>query len=237
MSTILFDPDSHTYSLDGQPLTSVTTVIKEVVPVFDKDAVSKKCAEKDGVTQEEILERWAESSLSALAKGSATHAYIEDLVQGRADPVVECINDLAEIRAFKKGWGRLESEFGAKIVKQEMMIGDAELGIAGTVDAIVLFRQPEQYFSIFDWKTGKKFESSNRFRKLLPPFDDLDDCHLNIYSLQTSLYRLMLERQGKTLRDSYLMHLRADGEPMGYRARDFRLRALNWLLGRKKVAA
>lgn len=241
-SEVVFNQASHTYECDGQPLISVTKVISELKPVFDKDTISKRCALRDGITQEEVLKAWEDASLLALAKGSATHAYIEDLFQGRVDKVTELCNETPEIRAFKSAWSLLEKNFQAKIVKQELILGDPELGIAGTTDAIAKLWHPDPLFHVFDWKTGKKFDSSNRYEKLLPPFQDLDNCHLVVYSLQTSIYRLMLERkvkrEGKSgvFGESYLVHLRPDGTSFLYRGRDYRERVLEWLLSRKKVA-
>src|SRR5690606_31039392 len=108
-----------------------TTVIKQVVPVFDKDGISKRVAQREGITQEEVLQQWKDSSLIALAKGSATHAYIEDLFKGHADPIVESANNTPELKAFKAAWSNLQRDFDAEIVRQEYVLGDLELGVAG----------------------------------------------------------------------------------------------------------
>lgn len=235
------------------PLISATTVIGELKPEFDRDGISRMVANRDGKTQEEVLAEWEQKSLNALAKGSAMHAYIEDLLQGRMDAVVEEMNELPELAGFKRAWQRLEKSHGARMEHQELVVGDVELGIAGTVDAVVTLNQPanprklKRVWHVFDWKSGKKFESSNRYEKLLPPFQDLDNCHLNVYSLQTSIYRLILERAARRLglgggedvefADSYLVHLRTDGSHYTYRGRDYRARVEEWLLGRQRVIA
>lgn len=47
---------------------------------------------------------------------------------------------------------------------------------------------------IVDWKTNAKIEESNRFQKMLGPCYSLDDCNLNHYSIQTSIYRAALAK-------------------------------------------
>ena len=237
-AAIVFDRDSHSYTLRGVALVSVTTVIGELKPPFDRDRVSQRVAERDGLTVDEVLAEWEAKSLAALAKGSAVHAYIEDLFQGRADTVVESMNDLPELAGFKRAWARLVTSHGARMERQELVVGDAALGVAGCVDALVTLSEGGvRRWHCFDWKTGKKFDAHNRFENLLPPFQDLDASHLTMYSLQTSLYRLILERAAPTLTfgDSYLTHLRSDGSHAVYRGRDYRERLRRWLESRRTV--
>lgn len=235
---IAFDREQHAYTCNGVSLASVTTAIGELKPKFDRERISLVVASRDGLTQQQVLDDWDSRSLAALAKGSAVHSYIEDLFKNRDDSVVESMNDLPELAGFKKAWSRLQKSHKAIIEHQELIVGDPELGIAGMVDAIALLHPASALQSrhIFDWKTGRKFDSSNRYEKLLAPFDDLDNCQLSMYSLQTSLYRLILERAGwGGFGDSYLVHLRADGTHYTYRGRDYRGRLEKWLIERKLI--
>lgn len=259
-SDIRFSAPDHSYihAPTSTPLISATTILKSIKPEFDRDTIAARTAAKRGVSTESILAEWEQSSSRALANGSAVHAYAEDIVAGLdPSPVVELGNDhLPEVVGFKSAWVKMRQQFNAKVVRTETIVGDLSFGIAGTVDCLarLTFDRPGDghrgferttTLHVFDWKTGKRFNSQNNFgEKLLPPFDDLDNCELSIYSLQTSIYRLILERNPNDLLcggvdggdytdlpfgDSFLVYLPPDGGYYFYRGIDYRERVAEWL--------
>lgn len=242
---IVFKKENHTYQCFsnniGVDLTSVTKLISTIKPPFDRDGISKMVAQKTFKSQEEVLASWDQKSADALDKGSCVHAYIEDLFKGIDDPLITEVNDLPECQGFKDAWAKLQKTNNIKMVEQEIVIGDLSLGAAGMVDAIVEVMiddkekdEKKTVLSTFDFKTGKKFESKSNYGGLLPPFQDLDNCHLNLYSIQVSTYRLILERKCPDLKftDGYLVWLKDDGKFRVFRARDYRDRCLSWLTER-----
>ena len=69
-------------------------------------------------------------------------------------------------------------------------------------------------FIIFDYKTNKCLENdlNLRFGKYLrEPFDDLVEQDLSLYTIQLSLYALMLEDIGLKIIDRKLIWLKEDG--------------------------
>lgn len=233
-SNIVVDSANHGYRIGEKNLISVTTLLKSITPEFDKDVVSQKMAERSGVSQAEILRQWEEKAVKSRDKGTRVHQYIEDVISGKVDPILQRVNDrVPEMEAFDKAWVKLRAELDAKMVKQEFVVGDEEFGVAGRVDnlmSILVPKQSSRLACIFDWKTGK-LDTDNRFERLLPPFDQYDNCKLNLYSIQLSLYRLVLERNKPDIKlsDGYILHLREDGSYQLYRARDFRDEIADWL--------
>jgi len=228
---IIVDTENHGYKIDDKNLISATTLVSRLKPDFDKEGVSKRVAERDGLTQEEVLQQWEKKGEQGRDRGTRLHTYIEDLMVDKIDPITRAVNNRIEaMNAFDKVWEKLASKLKAKLEYQECVVGDAQYGVAGRVDAI--FRctiKGTESKHIFDWKTGK-FRIDNHYEKLLPPFNDLDNCELNYYSIQLSLYRLIIEKNTDfKLSDSYLVHLRDDGEFMIHRAKDFRKRLHQWL--------
>jgi len=74
------------------------------------------------------------------------------------------------------------------------VIGDLDYQIAGCADMLFWAPSKDEYY-IFDWKTNKEIKTVNSYHQMLKkPFDDLDDCELSIYSLQLSLYKLIIEK-------------------------------------------
>lgn len=231
---IIFDQASHSYTYHGAPLTSVSRIVSQLKPPFDREGIAAKTAIKRGVGVATVLAEWDKARDMSMAKGTRVHEWIARKLMGKEEPpqtdmFLALNQQLPEMNAFDRFWTEKPNE--TPVIQVEWVVGDAELGIAGTVDAVL--NGPYQQPSIFDWKTGKEFKTENLFQKLLPPFDDLDDCDLSSYSLQLSLYRLIVERNSDNqLRDSYIVHLTSEGEYIIHRALDLRERLLNYLTQR-----
>jgi hypothetical protein len=230
-SNIVVDSENHGYSINNKSLISATTLVSRLKPDFDKDGISKRVAQRDGVSQEEILRQWEKKGEQGRDRGTRLHTYIEDLMIEKIDPITRAINErLPSMNAFDKAWEKMTSKLKAKLLHQEIVVGDEQYCTAGRVDAIFEIEVKQMKSThIFDWKTGK-FRIDNQYEKLLPPFDDVDICELNAYSIQLSLYRLIIEKNTNLkFGESYLVHLTDDGPYMMHRARDFRSRLHEWL--------
>ena len=239
---IKFDHGEHSYLYKGTKLVSVTTLISRIKPAFEKLKVASNVAARDNKSVQEVLDEWEKSGEEARDKGTIVHSYIEDTINRIPDLILNHVNRrIPEMDAFDKAYTRLSSNLDTKFLMQEITVGDKDYGLAGRVDCLltVSTSSAKEMIHIFDWKTGKKFETQNAYGKMLPPFDDLDDCAYNHYSIQTSLYRLMLERNRQVVGgidtskrlfgDSYLLHLKNDGSYQLHRAKDFRDRIADWL--------
>lgn len=238
MEEIRFVPENHSYWIGDKCLESVTTLIKSLSKPFDRERISKYSAVKAGVSQDEILEQWEKKAEIGRERGTMVHSYIDDVFEDKHDILLSQMNvKIPEMTAFDNAWAAFRERLRAKVSRREFIVGSSELGVAGRIDVIlqILLSDGEERNCLFDWKTGK-FERSNRFEKLLAPFDDQDDCELVKYSLQLSMYRLILEKSGieKQLGDSYLVHLKSDGTFFIHRAIDYRDRLHSWLTYRTR---
>ncbi len=207
----------------------MSRVVERVKLRFEVERVAGRVAE------------WEDKKVAGLQRGELVHAYIERVLRSQELPAAPQDPFLAgnevllpEMEAFDAWWANHRSH--VILLATEWIIGDRELGIAGTLDSLVYSSRTRRHH-ILDWKTNSRFGTSSRWQKLLEPFADLDDCELSCYSLQLSLYRLILERTlpELTLGDSYLIHLSRDGRPTAHRALDLRHRALEWLTGHYEV--
>jgi len=164
---IEFNPANHTYTLNGQKLTSVSKTLKPLKPVFDSEYWSERKAKERGVTPDIILAEWDAKRQASLEKGNRIHAYIEDLIAGETskditfDPFLPLNEDarLPEQTAFDLFWKQMEHKVVVEAV--EWIIGDAELGIAGTADSL-LFSADTGCYHLWDWKTNARFRHNNR---------------------------------------------------------------------------
>jgi ATP-dependent exoDNAse (exonuclease V) beta subunit len=193
-----------------------------VTPHFDaKEAALSKwtVGARAGWVDKKVGE-WEEARQEACERGQAAHVEAERVALAPHTGVG---------KTGLEGWIARHSD---KLLCEatEWILWDLDLMVAGTLDAVCYSRKTNLRH-ILDWKTNKKFTIENRYGdKLLPPFADLDDCHLTRYSLQLSIYRLLLKRATKwATGDGWLVHVGQDGVVTTHRALDLRDRLSVWL--------
>lgn len=230
---IVFDSDSHTYKIGSTYLSPVTSIIKRIVPEFNSDAILSKLSASRGIPKDVIKAEWDEKRDFGLARGTKVHNYIENVLDGNDTTVMKNMNDCTnEIKQFDIAWNMLRSKFDVKFVRKEWTVGDVELGIAGRIDAVIdMSIDSVNRRCLFDWKTGgfvvRRFAKEN----LLPPFDDLPCCEEVKYSIQLSLYRLLVERNtDERIHNCHILHLPDSGSFSLFNVIDLRDRLERWLL-------
>lgn len=188
---ILYIDENHSYWYGEQRFISVTQYLSKFKQPFDTDRWSQHSAKKEGVSQQTILEKWEQKGKASLEKGTIVHNAAEAILKGE-----EIILDgmPIEVISIKNFWDNLVKNYNARLLKAEWVIGDKKAQVAGRIDAIIQFdRDGKTITSLLDWKTGT-IKMKNHFEKMKAPFNYLDDCSYNHYSIQLSLYRLILER-------------------------------------------
>ena len=186
---VSFRETDHIYIVDGIPLDSVTTFVKNCFPEFNADFHAKRKAEALGITKEEVLEMWEKKGRESREQGTEMHKKIEDYYLGKAVSTDETF-DLFRIFANK---------ITLKPYRTEWAVYDWEQKIAGTID-FVDYQNGE--YTIYDWKRSDKLIAKNGLpiknskcgEKALPPIDNLDDSPYYHYALQLSLYKYILEK-------------------------------------------
>lgn len=232
-SKIVFEPDRHTYTYKRRSLISVTTLLKWVVPEFETEKMLKRQAYRTNRSVEDIRKEWDTKRDEGLDKGTRVHNYVENVMEGNDISCMKELNDhIHEMQQFDVAWARLREKLKAQLYKKEWTIGDVEYGVAGRVDAIIsMHLRDKPVKCLFDWKTGKFMTRKYAREYLLPPFDDLPNCEEVKYSIQLSLYRLIIDKNSdENIHSCYIMHLPADGKYQLYNAIDLRDRIKDWLV-------
>jgi len=187
-----FDPVEHSYynPYTEESYISTTQLISKFKKPFDVEKVSKRVADKEGVSQEEIKERWKKINNDSKVYGQKIHSVLEDY--NSAKIIAEGYEDL--INAYKDV--NVISEDDVLLVEEKLY--NHLYKLAGTADIIRL--EDKGGFSVFDLKTNKKFNLFNPYSEyLLPPLTHLSSCEYTTYALQLSLYAFMY--QGMTGRN------------------------------------
>lgn len=211
---VKFEIEGHSYLINGKVGKSVTTLLKNYLKPFDRDYWADIKAKQQGITVESILSQWDFSSALSKVKGSVVHSFIEsnftnsefiypedsiikmfgyDAIQDSFNlitPVVnKFINDISE-KMFP--------------VASEFIVGDKDYLVGGTIDQLFYNKKSNQ-LEIWDWKTNKEIRTSSRYSHLAP-LSHISDSELDHYSLQLSLYKVLLEKNtGLILGNSYLV--------------------------------
>jgi hypothetical protein len=212
---ITFYDEPHKYFLENQELISVTTLIHKYQEEFNEDYWSNYKADQFFLTQREILRGWNFINKKGTIKGSAIHDYAENLFLNKKYeyPKDIILNEFGfdpvhrEYDITKKHVNKFYDDVKGKLIpiKTELVIYDKESLIAGMLD-MLFYNVKYKVFQLFDWKTNKDFTFEMKSRHLLDDLCVIEDCDLEIYSLQLGLYKYIIEKNtGIKLGKSYLV--------------------------------
>ena len=215
----IFEPVEHIYTYNGRQIPSVSSFLDRFKKPFDYKWADIK-AKENGVTVDEILKEWNDAKIKGCEIGHIVHDYIENDCKGKSNNIIidkEILPRIEQYHQLKKTYLKDLKWLGA-----EIRMFDIGLNICGTTDA--LFYDENGDIILMDWKTNKKFttDSNTRFNKMSWPFHDEYENKLNIYSIQLSMYRLMLERKGVNIKKCVLIHIGPNGETNIHNAKDYR---------------
>lgn len=206
-----FYEEGHYYIYkDKRVQISVTQFIKKFHKEFDEDKWSKYIAKKEGVSQQEILDRWKLAADLSAITGTLFHNRAEQLILNRvlsnnydtlSDAVKERLKLLIPLQ------DKFFSDIEGKLIplKTEFTVG-IEDKIAGNVDLLV-WNEKDQEIQVWDYKTNKEIKLDNKYDKMFYPFHNYDDCNFVHYSIQLNIYKYILETVlGIKIGKCYLAH-------------------------------
>lgn len=212
-SNVTFYEKDHRYFIGGIEAISATTLIGEYEKPFDSEYWSNQKAPELGMTPEEVATMWKDQGTRASFKGTKVHSYIENALANKFLPFEDQAGAMMEncgdiISAYDKIIPMV-NEFLNDIkdkmlpIRSEIVIGDPEYLIGGMVDQI-FYNLKSKQLELWDWKTNKKIDEKTQY-KLLKPLSQLSNSKLDIYSLQLSLYKYIIEKNTNLkLGDSYI---------------------------------
>lgn len=193
---ISFNDDTHTYRKNNLDYISVTSLLHEYSQPFDSDIIATKTAKSRGVSKESLLKEWKEKGDTSARKGKYIHKSIENfLKKNEIDTNLYSV----EINQFIKFYN--EFLMNKQIIYLEKVLYDDNYKIAGTIDCLA-YDNKENTLYYIDWKTNEKFTISNKYQKLKKPLNKYEQSNKEVYSLQLSFYRYMIE-ENVLIEDDY----------------------------------
>jgi ATP-dependent exoDNAse (exonuclease V) beta subunit len=230
---IQFSEKDHTYKINGEPAKySVTKLLHKYQKEFPETAIATAVSKREGISIEDVLDKWKFQRDYANHKGTEFHLYIENFLMRKKYSI-----DREAIDIFFKEHSNFYSDNSIEkyyleiakmlknflyfydwykedhhLIKSEFVVGDPKTKLVGTMDNLSYNKKTNELV-IFDYKTNKKINRTSKYKnKLLSPFNHLDDCEYNKYALQIWLYKLILERNTPfSIGDSYVVWFSDEG--------------------------
>lgn len=187
---IVFEEESHTYTVRGVKYTPVSTVISKAKTPFDRETQLTKKAKELKVSEEELGKEWDAKKDYGCYRGKHFHAHTENHFTGKNLPVDHTVigNQVRQFNRFLNQEGK-----SLTCVEIECMVYDVEHKVAGTFDG--LFKDQKGNLFILDWKTNTSLKLANPYQHFKGELDHLDQSDFNAYSIQLSLYKYMIEKK------------------------------------------
>lgn len=216
MSHIRFTPHNHKYTSikpeDEREWLSVTSLISKFKQHFDADKIAEKSSKNKkskwyGMTPEDIKEAWKNEANRATTLGTWYHNQRESDIceigtmerHGTTVPVFKPI----EVEGVKYSPEQKLKDG----VYPEHMVYLKSAGICGQSDLVEVV---DGMVHITDYKTNKEIKTEGYVnwegisQKMLAPLSHLDDCHLNHYAIQLSLYMYIILKHNPRLKPGTL---------------------------------
>jgi hypothetical protein len=209
--SIQFTAENHKYeSVDEKPIDwlSVTSLVSLFKEPFDQKAISEKSSKSrngkwKGMDPEKIVEIWNKESKRATDLGSWYH-------DQREKELLMC--DTLERNGMKLPIVNVIEQDGVKFAPDQSLVPGIypehfvylkSAGICGQADRVEVLPQT---IDIFDYKTNKEIKQKSYVnwegvsKKMLGPCSHLDDCHINHYALQLSVYMYIMLKHNHSLK-------------------------------------
>lgn len=194
---IVFDADSHTYTVDGDVVCdSVTQLVSACFEQFDADLWAARKADA-GRSAEQIKAEWAAKGQAAHDLGTRMHACIESFYLNGQLPQLSP-DELATLGL--RHFGAFAREVSLTPFRSEWVIFSKRYRLAGTLDFLAY---NNGRLEIYDWKRSNRVvdpytgaPNTTCYGKYgLAPISNVPDTTFHHYALQLSFYRHILAEE------------------------------------------
>ena len=201
-----FFENGHYYTYkDKQVGVSVTKYISQFENEFDSNTLSQKVANKNGISQFEVLNEWKRKGEYSCLKGTAIHEWLQDNYANR-----EYKFDLSQLEEYPEYYKIEDIEHLKQmaidfindyknryiLIGDEILCGIPDFDIASAID-LLFYDTVNNEVVLADIKTNTDLKgwkiTPNNVKKMLQPLEDIKDITFEHYKIQLSIYRYFLE--------------------------------------------
>lgn len=208
---VLYDDSTHTYTCRGRRYISATQIIDFFKEKFDTKAEAAKYADRHGGTAAYWTAKWEEIKGTSLVRGNGIHELREELTLNRGMDVF--MGKAYRVQNPDLVLPEVPYALWPDGIFTERLLWHHGYGIAGRCDKVIFesisegnaqewFTQPGRYAHLEDYKSNRRIRirgfqyKDGTHARMLAPISHLEDCEFVHYTLQLSLYQLMLEYLG-----------------------------------------
>ena len=201
-----FFENGHYYTYkDKRVGISVTKYISQFENEFDSNTLSQKVADKDGISQFEVLNEWKRKGEYSCLKGTAIHEWLQDNYANR-----EYKFDLSQLEEYPEYY-KIEDVEHLKqmaidfindyknryiLIGDEILCGIPDFDIASAID-LLFYDTVNNEVVLADIKTNTDLKgwknTPSYVKKMLQPLENVKDITFEHYKIQLSIYRYFLE--------------------------------------------
>ena len=201
-----FFENGHYYTYkDKRVSISVTKYISQFENEFDSNTLSQKVADKDGISQFEVLNEWKRKGEYSCLKGTAIHEWLQDNYANR-----EYKFDLSQLEEYPEYY-KIEDIDHLKqmaidfindyknryiLIGDEILCGIPDFDIASAID-LLFYDTVNNEVVLADIKTNTDLKgwknTPSYVKKMLQPLENIKDITFEHYKIQLSIYRYFLE--------------------------------------------
>ena len=201
-----FFENGHYYTYKDKKVgVSVTKYISQFENEFDSDTLSQKVADKNGISQFEVLNEWKRKGEYSCLKGTAIHEWLQDNYANR-----EYKFDLSQLEEYPEYYKIEDIEHLKQmainfindyknryiLIGDEILCGIPDFDIASAID-LLFYDTINNEVVLADIKTNtdlKGWKSTPSYvKKMLQPLENIKDITFEHYKIQLSIYRYFLE--------------------------------------------
>ena len=201
-----FFENGHYYTYKDKKVgVSVTKYISQFENEFDSDTLSQKVADKNGISQFEVLNEWKRKGEYSCLKGTAIHEWLQDNYANR-----EYKFDLSQLEEYPEYYKIEDIEHLKQmaidfindyknryiLIGDEILCGIPDFDIASAID-LLFYDTINNEVVLADIKTNTDLKgwknTPSYVKKMLQPLEDIKDITFEHYKIQLSIYRYFLE--------------------------------------------
>lgn len=201
---VSLDEKTHTYTYKGKKSNlSVSKILKDFQETFDRDGISKRVAEKRGISQKEVLAEWDSKRDKSCRLGTIAHKFGEHYPFDRKlEPVT------GYEKAIVSFWKSLPDHVIPVTMELEMY--HKKYDFFGTGD-ILLYNSLTGNYIIGDYKTNEDLFKNYKNKKMKGLMSNFLDNPFNKYQCQLSLYQILFEQTGLKVSKRKIIWVKEDG--------------------------
>lgn len=214
--SLVFYEEGHKYeSLNGKNVkwTSATTFMHQFTQPFEADKIIPKLIKKKGgkyygLTVKQVKDIWEAEKIRSCVAGTAYHLRREQAISSVDTIVYEGLTvPIVRPHISEDGGKVASSQKLENGVYPEHLIYLESAGLCGQSDRVDVING---VVNILDYKSSKKIDVESyknwdgTHKMMKPPVAHLQDCNLNHYNLQLSLYMYMILKHNPQLKPGKL---------------------------------